>query len=138
MDCKKHPLIYKNYSPEDFKKEFEKWSFNFQKDFLKELSFEYLRQSKGDRKRGRLQLANNLKVLSEVINLQINLIKPKEGTISFKNPKDLAKEFGYTNYFYQELVFKEINKSSFYDFNEIIKAIEAVCKVCKKHMEIYN
>lgn len=138
MECEKHPLTYNGYTPRRFKEEFEKWSSSYIKDFLEELCDDYKRQSEGDRKAGRKQLSKNLETLATSIYLASKDVKTKKGTTPLRTPKDLAKGFGNTNYFYQKQVFYELRKELPIKFEDTINAINKVCKSCKNYMKPYT
>lgn len=87
------------------------------------------------------------------------LEKECEHPVNFRglNPEDFAREFGNTNYFYQEKCFEELGKeykrqsqgdrergraqlSSGLEnlstaFYLVVKSINKVCDVCKKYMK---
>lgn len=146
-ECDKHPIEFMGMSPRDFTKEFCSTNYAYWKEFFKELNKEYLRQSEGDAERPslknesekRVQLPRGLSELAKSCDTVAGFIDTKYGeykeSLRNLNPENLARGFGFTNYFYQREVFKIMKKEMPISFILISKSIDDVCNSCKNFMK---
>jgi len=138
MNREKYPTTYKESNIEKFKQEFKTWSSNYIINFFEELNKEYAKKSRNDKKREHQRLSSNLENLATSLYLTSRHIEKKEGTLPKIKPKDLAKEFVNTNYFYQEETFNALSQDLPRIFQTTLKTINEVCKSYKKKLNLKN
>ncbi|MFH1503180.1 MAG: hypothetical protein ABIE36_00800 [Candidatus Diapherotrites archaeon] len=68
-----HPIHFKELTPKEFAKEFGNTNYFYQRECFKELSREYKKQSKEDKKRG--NLSSGLERLSIALYLVVKTIE---------------------------------------------------------------
>lgn len=136
MECEKHPNKYRNKTPQEFTDEYLNWSEKQKKEFYLELTKEYTKQSINDKKLNHPKLSKNLETLATTTYLTSIFIEAENNKINQnENIEKIAQDFGNTNYYYQQEVFKKLKTHNPKIFETTIKAITKVCNTCKKYLK---